>query len=107
MLVGVTLTRNTFMHGVEEWIDIPGRLSDAHTSYWTVLEDGTKVEVPSRRHIGHPSDNFDRILDTSIADGVVHTGSLGNAPVLFFKARAMAEQTLWQLWLNPRIFDDN
>src|SRR5699024_7792070 len=35
MLLGVDLTRNTFIHGVEEWVDIPGRVSDGHEQLYT------------------------------------------------------------------------
>src|SRR5690625_6471078 len=52
LLVGVDLKRNTFIHGIEEWVDIPGRVTDGHEDLITVLPDGTEILVPSRRHYG-------------------------------------------------------
>ena len=52
LLVGVDLKRNTFIHGIEEWMDIPGRLSESHEQLTTVLADVTVISVPSRRHHG-------------------------------------------------------
>ncbi|PJH69454.1 AAC(3) family N-acetyltransferase, partial [Salmonella enterica subsp. enterica serovar Typhimurium] len=49
LLVGVDLLRNTFIHGVEEWMDVPGRLTEDHEHLYTVLPDGTTLNVPQRR----------------------------------------------------------
>lgn len=106
MLLGVTFTRNTFMHGVEEWADIPGRLTDEHTLYYTALPDGRKVEVPSRRHVGHPSEMFDHILPTCIEKGIVRQGLFGDAPILWFKARELAVEVAWRVFLEPHLFDN-
>lgn len=107
LLLGVTFTRNTFIHGIEEWLDIPGRLTDGHTMYYTVLPDGRRIEVPSRRHIGHPSEQFDRVLPDCIALGIVHQGFFGDAPILWFKARELATEIAWRLFLEPHLFDDD
>ena len=57
--LGVDLKRNTFIHGVEEWVDIPGRMTDEHEMLYTVLPDGSQISVPSRRHCGLPwSEHF-------------------------------------------------
>src|SRR5690625_6656261 len=42
LLVGVDLKRNTFIHGIEEWVDIPGRVTDGHEDLITVLPDGDR-----------------------------------------------------------------
>lgn len=106
MLLGVTFIRNTFIHGVEEYLDIPGRLTDGHTMYYSVQPDGAKIEVPSRRHTGHPSDMFDRILPSCLEKEIVHRGFFGDAPILWFRARELAAEVAWRLFLEPHLFDN-
>ena len=106
MLLGVTFIRNTFIHGIEEYLDIPGRLTDTHTMYYSVQPDGTKIEVPSRRHTGHPSDMFDRILPDCLGKGIVRRGFFGDAPVLWFRARELASEVAWRLFMEPHLFDN-
>lgn len=106
LLLGVTFTRNTFIHGIEEYLDIPGRLTDSHTTYYSVTPDGSRTEVPSRRHIGHPSEHFDLILSDCIGKGIVHRGFFGDSPVLWCKARELAAEVSWRLFLEPHLFDD-
>ena len=43
LLIGVDLKRNTFIHGIEEWMNIPGRLTESHEQLTTVLPDGTEI----------------------------------------------------------------
>lgn len=52
VLLGVDLRRNTFIHGIEEWVDIPGRMTDSHEELYTVTPGGDEIMVPSRRHCG-------------------------------------------------------
>src|SRR5690625_450131 len=49
LLVGVDLTRNTFINGIEEWMDIPNSLNDHYVPLVTVLQDVIKMHVASKR----------------------------------------------------------
>jgi aminoglycoside 3-N-acetyltransferase len=60
-LIGVDLRRCTYIHGVEEWLDIPGRLTDDHEMLYTILPDKTEISTPQRRHYGHTSEKYDRV----------------------------------------------
>lgn len=106
VLLGVTFTRNTFIHGIEEYLDIPGRLTDNHATYYSVGLDGKRTEVQSRRHVGHPSEHFDLIISDCIGKGIVRRGFFGDAPVLWCKARELAAEVSWRLFLEPHLFDD-
>ncbi|WP_435368058.1 AAC(3) family N-acetyltransferase [Neobacillus niacini] len=39
LLIGVNLRRCTYMQGVEEWFDIPGRMTCNHQTLYTILPD--------------------------------------------------------------------
>jgi len=108
MLVGVDLKRNTFIHGVEEWVDIPGRLTDHHEMLYTVLPDGTEISVPSRRHCGLSwSEHFWKVDEVLERKGAMHKGQFGDAVVRVCDAAAVAEVITEMLKDNPDLFSDN
>src|SRR5690625_6523869 len=80
LLVGVDLKRNTFIHGIEEWVDIPGRVTDGHEDLITVLPDGTEILVPSRRHYGLSwSEHYWKVEKILAEKGAIEYGKLGDA----------------------------
>ncbi|MEN1988023.1 AAC(3) family N-acetyltransferase [Paenibacillus hubeiensis] len=108
ILVGVDLKRNTFIHGVEEWVDIPGRLTDGHEPLCTVLPDGTKIQVPSRRHCGLSwSEHFWKVDEVLEREGAMYKGKLGDAVVRVCNAAKVAEVITGMLRENPDLFSDN
>lgn len=108
MLLGVDLRRNTFMHGVEEWADIPGRITDEHEQLYTVLSDGTEISVPSRRHCGLPwSEHFWKVENLFLKNGVMHLGKFGDAEVRICDAVKITDLLFDMLKVNPDLFSDN
>lgn len=108
MLIGVDLRRNTFMHGVEEWADIPGRITDEYEQLYTVLPDGTEISVPSSRHCGLPwSDYFPKVENLFLKNGIMHKGQFGDATVRICDAKGMADLLFDMLRINPDVFSDN
>ncbi|MBM6383738.1 MAG: AAC(3) family N-acetyltransferase [Paenibacillus sp.] len=108
LLVGVDLKRNTFIHGVEEWVDIPGRLIDEHEQLYTVLPDGTEISVPSRRHCGLSwSEHFWKVDEVLQRKGAMRQGKLGDAVVRVCDAAMVEEIITAMLRANPDLFSDN
>lgn len=108
LLVGVDLKRNTFIHGVEEWVDIAGRLTDGHEMLYTVLPDGTEIPVPSRRHCGLSwSEHFWKVDEVLEQAGAMFKAQLGEAVVRVCDAVAVAEVITGMLAHNPDLFSDN
>lgn len=107
MLLGVDLRRNTFIHGVEEWADVPDRLTEGHEPLITVLPDGTEIPVPSRRHVGHVSENFWKVEDIFLEKGVMHKGKFGDAEVRICDTERMTELLFSMFKINPGLFSDN
>ncbi|WP_127537572.1 AAC(3) family N-acetyltransferase [Paenibacillus illinoisensis] len=108
LLVGVDLKRNTFIHGVEEWVDIPGRLTDEHEQLYTVLPGGTKISVPSRRHCGLSwSEHFWKVDEVLQRKGAMRLGKLGDAIVRVCDAAMVEEMITEMLRANPDLFSDN
>ncbi|WP_151733401.1 AAC(3) family N-acetyltransferase ['Paenibacillus yunnanensis' Narsing Rao et al. 2020] len=108
LLVGVDLRRNTFIHGVEEWVDIPGRLTDSHEMLYTVLPDGTEIPVPSRRHCGLSwSEHFWKLDEVLEEKGAMIKGRLGDAVVRVCDAASVAKVVTELLKDNPDLLSDN
>lgn len=106
LLVGVDLRRNTFIHGIEEWVDIPGRLTDGHEQLYTVLPDGTEISVPSRRHTGHWSEYFIKVEGILVESGAMYSARLGDALVWVCDTVKMTEVLTEMLQFNPELFSD-
>lgn len=108
LLVGVDLKRNTYIHGVEEWVDIPGRLTDTHEALYTVLPDGTEISVASRRHCGLSwSEHFWKVDEVLESKGSMYKGQLGDAVVRVCDAEKVAKVITKMLKENPDLFSDN
>ena len=108
LLIGVDLRRNTFMHGVEEWADIPGRVSDEPELLYTVLPDGTEIPVPSRRHYGKNwSEHFWKVEDVFEQRGVMYKGTFGDAEARVCNAVRMTDLLFEMLHVFPDLFSDN
>ena len=108
LLVGVDLTRNTFIHGIEEWMDIQGRVTDGHEDLITVLPDGTEIPVPSRRHYGLDwSEHYWKVEELLAEKGAIEYGKLGDADVLICDTVKLTDYISEMLKIDPDLFSDN
>lgn len=108
LFVGVDLCRNTFIHGVEEWNDIPHRLSEHLVPYVIELPDGTEISAPSRRHDGEwCSYHYWKVNDLFIREGLMYTGHFGYADTRVTNARTTYERLSQMLQKNPELFSKN
>ena len=79
------LNRDTFIHGIEEWVDVPNRLTDTKEILTNTFADGRTVEVPSVSY-WHFSENFP-IVENLKEKGIILEAKIGEAKVLYHKAR--------------------
>ena len=108
MLLGVDHRSNTFIHGVEEWVNIPGRITDSHEKLSTLLPDGDEILIPSRRHYGdHWSLYFPKVDAVLEEEGAVHKGKFGNAETRICDCEILTRVLFGMLALNPMLFSDN
>ncbi|QUL55851.1 AAC(3) family N-acetyltransferase [Paenibacillus tritici] len=108
MLLGVDLRRNTFIHGIEEWVDIPGRMTDGHEPLCTVTPGGQEIPVPSRRHSGLSwSQHFWKVESVLEDGGALRRGSFGDAAVMLCGTVETTRILSAMLEENPDLFSDN
>lgn len=108
VLLGVDLRRNTFIHGIEEWADIPGRMTDDCEKLYTITPTGEEIAVPSRRHSGLSwSQHFWKVERVLEAGGALQRGGFGDASVMVCDTVGTTEILSAMLSENPHLFSDN
>ena len=69
-----------------------------------LLHSGSLVEVPSRRHRGEPSQNYGKLENHFIAEGVMKKVVFGDADCHLGRAKGMADLTRKYLTRDPLLF---
>lgn len=90
LLIGVNFSRNTFIHGIEEWDHAEGTLSKEKTDLYVVDRAGQRLYTPQYRHCAPlGSDTFTKLEPDALRQGVLALGKFGDAT-----ARVMRTQPL-------------
>lgn len=103
LFIGCTLRSNTFLHAVEEWHDYIGITPEAEMLY-TIMPDGTRKEVPSRRHTGNHNAWYEKIRPHLEAGNALTCGKFGNAECLLLDAVLTGEIAWKCLDSDPAYF---
>ncbi len=94
LLVGTNLTSNTYIHSIEEWLDVPNRLLDSSRLFKVIDYDQTNYDVI---YIGHNtvegsvSKNYGRIEQMLRDQNSVTTFTFGDATCMLVEVKAMTE----------------
>lgn len=94
LLVGVGHERNTYLHSVEEMLDVPNRLGPQR-QVRVRLPDGRVEERTTRGHhaegIGDVSKKYPKYEAAFRAHGCIVDGKVGDAPTMLCAARGMRD----------------
>lgn len=105
LLVGVGHERNTFIHSVEEVLNVPNRLTDKPYLFYVKLPDGTKKPVYMRRHYNpvqpHISEDFVKLEQAFFDREVAKRAGFGAASCILCDAKGVFEVTRQVLAPNP------
>lgn len=95
LLVGVGHERNTFIHSVEEVLNVPNRLTDKSFEFFVVMPDGTQKKVYMRRHYNavqpHISEDFVKIEQAFYDRGAASRVKFGDASCILCDANGVFE----------------
>lgn len=105
LMAGCGLTSCTFMHGVEEWCEVPNRF-EPPVRFTVITADRMKIEFVSAPHLGSPSEQYGRAEKALRQSGALADGRFGNAAVLVISARKCFDTLSALLRENPHLFDD-
>lgn len=89
LFLGVSIDCNTTLHGVEEWANVPGKITDAPEALKILTPDGRLLDRPSRRHIPDASFHYGKLKDVFLKEGVMVAGRLGDAACFLADVAAM------------------
>lgn len=97
LLAGVGHERNTFIHSVEEVLNVPNRLTDRPETFFVKLPDGSSKKIYMRRHYNamqpHISEDFVKIGQAFLEKGAARQTSFGNADCILCDAVGIFEVT--------------
>ena len=109
IFLGCSTKSNTFLHGVEEWCDVPGRITDGEQDLKIIMPDGTVFDRPMRRHWDRNgrgiSENYDRIQPYLEERGLVVKGKFGNADCIVERAKDIYDVAAELLKENINFFE--
>lgn len=110
LFIGCSMKHNTFLHGVEEWNEIPNRLAAEPQDFYTVAPDGTKYHIPQYRHRTNdpnlePSEQYDKMEPIFVKEGATWYGKFGDAHCAVCDAVKMADITTAYLKEDVCLFD--
>lgn len=107
LLVGVDLRRNTFIHGIEEWLDIPDRMQEEPQDLVSVLPDGREVPSPQIRHVSGVSERYWKVEKWLADKGAIEYAQLGGAKVLVCDTVQLTKYLTAMLKIDPALFSDD
>lgn len=95
LFLGCSLRSNTFIHGVEEWNNIPDRVSQWTQDLTVIGPQGERYEVQVHRHeckaCEDISEHYDKLEAPFLKLGAIRYGQVGNARCIIGKAAKMNE----------------
>lgn len=110
LFLGALTTRNTIIHGAEEWADIPNRLTTNHELLQIRTPQGKLLDRPMLRHyspVGDISQNYGKLEIPLEKQGILTRGKIGSATSVLVEVRPMIDLTIELLKRDPDLFIDN
>lgn len=112
LFIGCSLKSNTYLHGVEEWVDTPNRLKPTPQDFTVIDKHGDAHTVTQYRHhtsapVVDPSEHYDKMEPLFVSGGAVTYGTFGDARCILGDAVKMADLTVPYLERDPHLFDDD
>ena len=109
LFIGCPLTKNTFIHGIEEWAQIPDRLSEPELRY-IVMRDGSMFFTMISGHsspVGDVSQNYGKLEAPFLELGIAKEFTFGDARCVICDCEGMTSAVSEMLILEPDLFLDN
>ena len=103
LLVGVNFSRNTFIHGIEEWDGAVGTLSPNMTDFYVIDYSGGRIYVPQNRHdapVGSAA--FTKLEPQALNEGIMTLHTFGEATARLMRAKPLRSMVAERLAENPK-----
>lgn len=90
MFIGTTINCNTFLHGVDEWINHPGILTETTQKIEIVDYNGNIITTHQHRHALGRNAYYESLENTFDNAGALQRGKFGAAPTYLLDAAKIA-----------------
>lgn len=108
IFLGCPVSKNTFLHGVEERMDVPDRLEETPVNFRLKLPQGGEMVRSMKRHhcSQYPdiSKFYGKVIPAFLAKGIAAEGRFGDARTTVADAKGMLELTLEFLKRDLNLF---
>jgi aminoglycoside 3-N-acetyltransferase len=92
LLIGVNFTRNTYIHGLEEWDGAEGSISDKQTDLYVVNHSGYRLFAPQYRHCApNGSETFSKLEPDALHQNIMTIHRFGDATARLMRAKPLRE----------------
>jgi len=92
LLIGVDFTRNTFIHGMEEWDGAEGSIKEEIEDFYVISPMGQRLHMPQYRHCARlGSGTFSKLEPQAIQQGILALGRFGDATTRLMQAKPLRE----------------
>ena len=90
LLIGVNYTRNTFIHGIEEWEHAKDSIAPEEIDMYVIDYEGRRLYTPQRRHCAPlGSDTFGKLEAPAMQAGILTIGKFGGADARLTRAQPL------------------
>jgi aminoglycoside 3-N-acetyltransferase len=94
LLIGVNFSRNTLIHGVEEWDGATGSISGEKTDLYVIDREGGRLYTPQYRHCAPlSSETFVKLEPDALTQGVMSITRFGDATARLMRAKPLRTMT--------------
>lgn len=103
LLIGVNFTRNTYIHGIEEWDSAEGSISQKKTDLYVINHQGQRLFTPQYRHCASlGSETFSKLEPQALQQGILTMGRFGDATTRLMRAVPLREMVAALLKTDAR-----
>jgi len=103
LLIGVNFTRNTFIHGIEEWDHGEDFLSPEKTDLYVIDHQGNRLHTPQYLYLTSLwSETFSKLEAPALQQGILTMGRFGDASTRLMRAVPLREMVADLLKEDPR-----
>lgn len=109
LFIGCPLSKNTFIHGIEEWAQIPDRLGEPELRY-IIMRDGEtffNMVAPHKAPVSDVSINYAKLEAPFLELGAATEHYFGDARCILCDCAEMTRIVSEMLIIEPNLFLDN
>lgn len=109
LFLGTSLSKNTYVHSLEEEMKVPNRLNPNYRQIKIIETDGHMREIKFQGHyatFGDVSENYDKLLEPMLKKGITKVYKIGDAVSYLVSVREMRNWVITLLKDNPNLFEN-